>query len=40
MEMLKAMLGSMWEKAKRLFGWVLGLPKRFLCMLHDKFCGC
>ncbi len=40
MEMFKAFLGGMWAKAKGLFGWALGWPKRFLCWLHSKLCGC
>ena len=28
------------EKAKALLAWVLGWPKRLVCMLHSKICGC
>ncbi len=40
MDMLKAFLAGMLDKGKSLLFWVLRLPKKLMCMLHSKICGC
>lgn len=40
MEKVMAFVGWVWDKVKGLFGWLMTFPKRWLCWLHDKFCGC
>jgi hypothetical protein len=37
---VKAFFSWVLGMGKGLLGRVLGLPKKVLCWLHSKFCGC
>jgi hypothetical protein len=40
MDKVKAFVGWVWGMVMGFFSMVMALPKKALCWLHEKFCGC